>query len=82
MLNVPSDSIKYAKLTYADNSARLVKFCNDQKLLLDNFIMPVENAIFDIEKEDYVNYDSNTRIEVFNERPSLDLVDEFASTFI
>lgn len=82
MLNIPQDSIYYAKLTYKDGSVRLIKFCKDNKILAENFIFPIENSIYDLDKEIFVSYDCNTKIEVTKERPELEVLHEFAHQFI
>ena len=81
MVDVPSNTIKYAELIYSDSSIRLIRFCNDEKALMRNFILPIEGSVYDLDRDCYVKLD-NVEVKVYTERPEMEVLHEFANQFI
>lgn len=81
MVDVPENTIKYAQLIYPDSSIRLIRFCNDEKALTRNFILPIEGSVYDLDRDTYVKLD-NVNVKIFTVRPEMEVLHEFANQFI
>ena len=81
MIDVPENTIKYAQLIYPDSSIRLLRYCNDEKALFKNFILPIKDSVYDLDRNVYVSL-NNVEVKVFIERPEMEVLHEFTNQFI
>lgn len=82
MLEIIKNGVGYVKITYPDFSKRVFKTTLNPKILLGEGVTYKEGTLYDLDHKEYVKYSLDCKIEISENEPKLEGVDEFVRRFI
>lgn len=82
MLDIIKNGIGYVTITYPDSSKRVVKTTLNPNILLKEGVTYKEGHLYDLEHKEFVKYSLDCKIDISEDEPKLEGVDEFAHRFI
>ena len=82
MLEILKEGFGWITLTFSDGSKKILKTTLNTEILNNNGVALMEDKVYDFEKKEYTVLPENASLEVTEEKPKLDEVNEFANRFI
>lgn len=80
MFDILIDGIGYVKITYSDNTVRVLRTTLNQPILNSYGVRDLEENLFDLDRERLIPISGT--IEVFKDKPEVSEFDSYISRFL